>query len=211
MALTEEQIQQILATIRTRESGGNYGAENPSSSASGAYQFIDSTWGNYGGYAHAADAPPAVQDAKARANILNIYAKYGTIEAIPAAWYVGHYDPNNLDYVPAGGNSLSVRQYIDAWMKTYTGGTYSSVSNVQAGAQDGGFNPPAATDTLGSRLNAIMGMITGHPDTGGLLSAPGFDPLVLHPGATPTSIESHPAVAPPPNYVGTPDPLTGPR
>ena len=47
------------------ESGGNYRAENPVSTASGAYQITDGTWAGYGGYSHASYAPPAVQDAKA--------------------------------------------------------------------------------------------------------------------------------------------------
>lgn len=48
------------------ESGGSYTAENPRSTASGRYQIVDSSWNGYRGYSHAADAPPDVQDAKAR-------------------------------------------------------------------------------------------------------------------------------------------------
>lgn len=52
------------------ESGGNYDAENPTSSASGAYQLIDSTFlgtaaGAASGFTHASDAPPHIQDAAA--------------------------------------------------------------------------------------------------------------------------------------------------
>lgn len=62
----------FLACVRRHESGGNYQAENPVSTASGAYQFLDSTWrtmsgrAGHGGWGHAASAPPYVQDAVAQ-------------------------------------------------------------------------------------------------------------------------------------------------
>ena len=49
-----------------RESGGSLTARNPSSSASGKWQFLDSTWAGYGGYSSAYMAPESVQDGKAR-------------------------------------------------------------------------------------------------------------------------------------------------
>lgn len=63
-----------LDTIKARESGGDYRAQNPVSSASGAYQVLDGTWGGYGGYSRAGDAPPEVQDKFAQ----ELYAKHGS-------------------------------------------------------------------------------------------------------------------------------------
>ena len=54
----------IFERIRLRESGGNY-ATNTGNGYYGAYQYDTRTWNNYGGYARADLAPPAVQDAKA--------------------------------------------------------------------------------------------------------------------------------------------------
>jgi len=52
--------------VMMRESGGDITAQNPTSTASGKWQFIDSTWAGYGGYAKARYAPESVQDEKAR-------------------------------------------------------------------------------------------------------------------------------------------------
>lgn len=52
--------------VMMRESRGDIRAENPRSSASGKWQFIDSTWAGYAGYRHASQAPEKIQDDKAR-------------------------------------------------------------------------------------------------------------------------------------------------
>jgi hypothetical protein len=55
----------VWAALRMCEAGGDY-TRNSGNGYYGAYQFDIGTWNNYGGYARADLAPPAVQDAKAR-------------------------------------------------------------------------------------------------------------------------------------------------
>ncbi len=62
------------------ESGGNYGAVNPSSGAGGAYQILPSTWELYGGQGEPQNAPKAEQDQIAS----EIWADSG-----PGAWVCG--------------------------------------------------------------------------------------------------------------------------
>ena len=60
----------FLRCVRAHESdtAGGYRAQNPTSTASGAYQFLDSTWRNvapkagHPGWSRAIHAPPRVQD-----------------------------------------------------------------------------------------------------------------------------------------------------
>jgi hypothetical protein len=113
----------ILATIRTLESGGDYSAESSSSTASGAYQFLDTTWGGYGGYPRAKDAPPAAQDAAALelANRI-LAANNGDVATVPVSWYLGHVPVGTeWDTVPAApGNTLTPREYQARWLQIYS-------------------------------------------------------------------------------------------
>lgn len=52
--------------VMMRESGGDPTAQNPTSTASGKWQFLDSTWAGFMGYEKARYAPEWVQDEKAR-------------------------------------------------------------------------------------------------------------------------------------------------
>ena len=52
--------------VMMRESRGNIRAQNPRSTASGKWQFLDSTWRRHRGYAKARHAPEWVQDERAR-------------------------------------------------------------------------------------------------------------------------------------------------
>jgi hypothetical protein len=135
----------VLAAIRSIESGGDYEAEAAGSSASGAYQFIDSTWNDYGGYPRASDAPPKVQDRKAAESVTAILAEHdGDIAAVPVVWYLGHLpedgDPE-WDEVP-GVNRHTPREYQQRWLKTY--------EDLLAGDGDSGTEPSGQTCTGGA-------------------------------------------------------------
>lgn len=73
--------------IRACESTGNYRALNSESTASGAWQILDSTWASWGGYKRAYLAPPEVQDAKAQ----ELFSRRGTQpwDASYACWQLG--------------------------------------------------------------------------------------------------------------------------
>ncbi|HUF99819.1 MAG TPA: peptidoglycan DD-metalloendopeptidase family protein [Ilumatobacter sp.] len=115
----------ILQTIRTLESGGDYTAQARGSTASGAYQFINSTWGGYSGYNSAADAPPEIQDAKATEMVIAILDRHsGDVSAVPVGWYIGRLPaPDSPAWdtvpVPGAGNVLTPREYQQRWLTKY--------------------------------------------------------------------------------------------
>ena len=131
LTLSEVDYDVALATIRQVESGNSYGAINTGGQgntnwATGAYQFLDSTWNNYGGFTRAYLAPPDVQDARALEYVRSIMKTRGALVInIPYSWYYPAVfkDPTLLDKVPSPeqGNKLTIRQYGQKWVQTYIG------------------------------------------------------------------------------------------
>lgn len=119
------QLDAVLATVRTLESGGDYTARASGSSASGAYQFIDTTWAGSGGYPQAWQAPAAVQDAKAVEHLSGILDAYdGDVTVVPVVWYIGSLPAQGSavwDTVPAprAGNQLTPSEYQARWLAEY--------------------------------------------------------------------------------------------
>lgn len=112
---TGDQIERMMYALRMSESGGDYGAHSGSSSASGAYQFINSTWGGYGGYRTAAEAPPEVQDQRARELLTAAFAHYGgDPRAVAQSWFYPKGVGN--DGLTPPGNSITMGEYADRVM-----------------------------------------------------------------------------------------------
>jgi muramidase (phage lysozyme) len=115
------QIANILATIRYVESRGNYAAPLNKGRASGAYQFITSTWNNYGGYLDAYLAPPEIQDERAAADVNRFLVQWNNdVSMIPVMWYYPRAASDialmDIVPVPSAGNVLTVREYQQRWL-----------------------------------------------------------------------------------------------
>lgn len=132
------ELSVILDTIRTIESGGDYTAPKNRGGASGAYQYIDSTWNDHEGYPSAYLAPPEIQDARAATDVQTILATYGDVAFVPVVWYWPRAatDPSQLDIVPmpAAGNRLTVREYQQRWLATYETKSAGGASSECTGA-----------------------------------------------------------------------------
>lgn len=112
-------LNAFLAAIRQHESGGDYRAYNAGGGASGAYQFIQSTWSSeataagYGQYATrpAGTAPPTVQDAVAAHMAEGYWGQYHTWADVAESWYTPSSVGKNVVPAPTAGNTETVTGY----------------------------------------------------------------------------------------------------
>ncbi len=131
-------VGEVLSAIKGVESSGNYNAKNPNSSASGAYQFIDSTWRNstkkYGigeEFKTARDAPPHIQDEVAKRSVEDLLNKYnGDVDKVLNVWYTGNPNGNMTAVQLAANKGQTAEGYRNKFKNTSnnTGGNLNSTS-----------------------------------------------------------------------------------
>ena len=88
---------------------------------------LATTWNNYGGYPEAWQAPPAIQDRRALDDINRILTRFGSVDYVPVAWYVGDGGANNvrtgewpLSYLPNPAyNTITIGDYQTKWLDHY--------------------------------------------------------------------------------------------
>lgn len=113
-ALGSEDVVRALAFVETGGHANPYTATNiplpgkQASSASGRFQYINGTWGNYGGFARAQDAPPELQEQRVREDVQRSLAQFG---GDPVAAIAAHKLPA---YARHGGDwdRLGIREYV---------------------------------------------------------------------------------------------------
>ncbi|MCU1394885.1 MAG: hypothetical protein JWM34_3313 [Ilumatobacteraceae bacterium] len=153
------ELAAILDTIRTIESGSDYTIAKNTGGASGAYQYIDSTWNDYEGFESAYLAPPEVQDARAATDVQAVLATYGDVALVPIIWYWPRAatDPSQLDVIPypSAGNRLTVREYQQHWLAVYA----TKSAAVDAASSCAGTTPSED----GYALSIDRALITARP------------------------------------------------
>lgn len=201
-------LSSVLGQIRANESGGNYTAQNPNSTASGGYQFINSTWQNLTSqsgigtqYATAKDAPPNIQDAVAAYALTknpnaNSCSLWGTCDAYgnvtgPARYPIVDYQ----DVTPgalAEGTSGAIPTTDGSGQQYQILGPDGTPQGLQYGTSTEGLPPgysvggPAGTPATGNNPNIGPGSLGADVGYVPPASTGGPEATGLSPGAAST-------------------------
>jgi cell wall-associated NlpC family hydrolase len=189
-------FEQFFAAIAGQESGGNYGAVNARTGASGKYQIMPANIGpwsrQYLGKSVSLEqfrGSPALQEELARAVLYDYYNKYGARGAA-SAWYSGN--PSGQDnYNRFNANEPSIGEYVDQVLGRAVGIDPNAAASGQPTPRDGTVtttntdNTVQASDlsALGPDKGAYRPGVSGYEAPGsGAVTAPGAG-AVSAPGA----------------------------
>ena len=160
--------QNVLDTIKQKESGGNYQAQAKGSSASGAYQFTDSTWQSltkkYGigqEFAKAKDAPAQIQDLIAQKHAENFLKQAGgDVAGVAKGWYTGNVQGKMSAQALAANRGMTGDMYAADFVNRYN-------KNVSAsGMPVGRPGSPSYNLAQGQEITAANGGTFSGPKSG---------------------------------------------
>lgn len=149
----------LAELVQHYESGGNYTAQSPTSSASGAYQFINSTWlaaaraigVDTSAYPTAVSAPAAVQDAAFNA----VVSSRGL-----ADWTCPNCDPALTNYLSANPSAANLPAFASGTSGTADGGVsvLPPLSGDDQGASVGAGGPSNVTQpgSLADKVGSVL-------------------------------------------------------
>jgi hypothetical protein len=153
-------LTDYFAKVRTAESGGNDAAKNPNSTATGRYQFLESTWADVAKRHPELGLTPdgrtdAAQQERAMRVLTQENAKIlGTngIKPNPGALYAAHFlGAGGASKVLTGDPNSPVSAYVDPnviaanpQLANMTVGQFAQWANEKGGNGAGGYAPPAS-------------------------------------------------------------------
>lgn len=155
-----------IKSIESKSSGG-YRAQNPTSSASGAYQFIDSTWqsaargaGVGTQFKRAVDAPPEIQDAVFNDYFQKLVKKEGLRNAV-LTHFLG---PGHTMSASAQKNNITPNSYLSRFEKEYNKGATATEQTTSAGSSprsDATPTTPSATTPTAEKMEGASALPSG--------------------------------------------------
>ncbi|WP_345361450.1 C40 family peptidase [Actinoallomurus liliacearum] len=165
------QLGWFMWAMRMHESTNNYKAGRREA-ACGAYQYMPLTWNKYGGYATACDAPPSIQDKRAKSDFITSWNKWHMWQSVAIKHFTGSdvwaKTPSKWDECPAacaangGGINPTGWAYVDDVMKKMaeaakkypdTGAQPAAYWSGGSTARSADMGPHSATSSI-SRSNA---------------------------------------------------------
>jgi hypothetical protein len=174
--------EEILKTIRTLESNGDYTTPNKAgaSSASGAYQFIDSTWQNLTqkynigtDFKRAMNAPPEIQDAVAAKYVEEILSQNNNdVSKVPLVWFTGNPQGKISEEAQSRNPTINPAGYQKKWLDIFN--SNSGQGNQENSSQ---VTPVEADSDDKNQVSNSMGSLDG---SGQLKDRKGF--IIHHTG-----------------------------